>query len=1155
MRRRTFWPYAGLFAVLLVVVPCYQAYAVIPAVVGPVQALVAILPQLMALLLAAVVAMFKPETYKAFLKFIWSNKIMTTCMVAAIVAVIWYAPMLFGGKVTVEQSGAPWMFMRGNMERSGAVPGASGPMKGAKVMWSYAGKKRERVDSSAAVVGNRIYSTSAVLNLFGGKYSGSGVLYCRDTAGGGVVWEYTGAGMDGPNLASIFSSPALGGEYDKPKKGDKGKDGKPPENEPGRYLVCGEGYHIDINSRLFCLDLKPLKEGKKNPELVWVKQGTSHFESSPAIIKCADGKWRTYMGGGDDGIWAVELDKPGKITWMIEGTRSYYVHVDCKELEQVKALDGKNVKVDCIVERFDATMADPGQVLITKVNKTEEIAKLSTITTDAGDQDFRRTVVGTVRIGDVPSVEGATPGTRKTLEKASTVRIDIPRYYADVESAPAAVNLPVDPKDPKGKQQTLVFVGNGLHLKDFDKNGKEIPRKHSGAKRLQGGSGLVCLDGLTGEEKWFHEVPNPLFSAPTIVRNLTLKNEKGEDVKTTDVVIAGYGEGDFVNLGKGPGHVVCLDIHDVTNGKPRVLWEATTGATILGAVAVKDGLAHACSADGKLYIIDITTLAKPLQDEKHPSAKVVKAIPLGVSLVCSPSVTEEAVYVTSMSGTAYCVDRESYNVRWKLSVMPCGDMYASPVVAGGKVYVGSPGQGLYCLTEGTSNYIRPWSGPGGTVNRAGASDNLGLPTVEGGRAPRKWKDYALIERIQDGDDERIVSRTVPGPLAACGDLLYTQAKRSSKDEKASLACIQVTPTKGIERWLVDLGGPTTALAARKGRAYALVGKGDLEQNLFCLDATNGKKLWNTGALYAGGVLTLTENRLFVAKGPELVCLDPDTGEDVWKREFADISGPPAAAHGLLFAAQGGDKPRLACMEDGAGRELWSALLPGKPLGAITCTGDRVAVICEVKNGEDTEGVIIVASLIDGKRLGKFELPAPALGHPVLSDEYMAVAAKDGRIYAFDAKGKLLRENGIYVGKPAQDPALIGGILVYAGNKKLATWNLTAGTYPWNYYGQRVMGKVYAAPVVMGETVFVTTQKRGLIAVGIQPVVSLLTGMKAVSVSKESAWLLAEAFATVDKLRAADLSALKKALPANGKLAQSLWDELHKDDKDKKEKAK
>ena len=1144
MRRRTFWPFVGLFAVLLVVVPCYRAWAVVPAVVGPVQALVAILPQLMALLLAAVVAMFKPETYKAFFKFLWSNKILTLCLAGAIFAAVWYGPGLFGGKVTEEQSGAPWMHMRGDLTRCGAVPGARGPMKGAKVMWSYAGRKRERVDSSAAVVGNRVYSTSAVLSLFGGKYSGSGVLYCRDTEGGGVVWKYTGAGMKGPSLASIFSSPAVGGEYDKPAKGAKGKDGKPPGNEPGRYLVCGEGYHIDIDSRLFCLDLLPLKQGQKKPKLVWVKQGTSHFESSPAIVKCHDGKWRTYMGGGDDGIWAVELES-GKVAWMIEGTRSYYVHVKCKQIEQIKALEGKNVRVDCIVERFAATMFDPGQVLIMKVRKVEEVDKLTTVSTDAGDEDFRRTLVGTVRIGkEVPSVEGKSPGTRRKLKEASTVRIDIPRYYADVESAPAAVNLPVDPAKPQGPQQTLVFVGNGLPLKDFDAEGRPIPHKTGGQERLQGGSGLVCLDGISGEEKWFHEVSSPLFSAPTVIRNVTIKDKNGEEIKTTDVVIAGYGDGDFVNLGKGPGHVVCLDIHDVTDKRPKVLWSAKTGATILGAVAVKDGLAHACSADGKLYIVDIS------------NGGLVKTIPLGVSLVCGPSVTEEAIYVTSMSGTAYCVDRKSYSVRWKLSVMPCGDMYSSPVVAGGRIYIGSPGQGLYCLKAGTSDYVRPWSGPGGTPSRSGASDSLGLPTVEGTRAPRKWKDYALVERVQKDGSESIVSRTVPGPLAACGKLLYTQAKRSAGDQTACLACLEITPTRGIQRWLADLHGPVTALAAKRGSAYALVGKGDVEQNVFCLDEETGKELWKTGALYARDVLTLTEDRLFLARNQQLVCLNPDTGQSIWNKDFADISGAPAAAHGLVFAAQGGANPRLVCMEDGGGRQMWSSLLPGKPRGAVTCTGDGVAVVCEVSNGGKPAGVIVIVSLIDGKRLGKFEVPAMPTGHPVVSDDYLAVAAEDGRVYAYDAKGKLLREKGILVGKPAQNPALVGGILVYAGKNKLATWNLTAGSYPWGYRGQRVMGRVYSAPVVTGETVFVTTEKRGLIAVGLQPVVRLLSSLKAVTVPKESAWLLAEAFETEEDLRAASLARIKEALPGDTELAAGIHRELHKDDEEKKkEKAR
>ena len=89
MRRETFWCRAAVFALLLVALPAWPAYAVVPAVIGPIQALVAILPQLVALLGAAVVALLKPQTYKTFFKYVWIHKLMSLCVAGSIFGAAW----------------------------------------------------------------------------------------------------------------------------------------------------------------------------------------------------------------------------------------------------------------------------------------------------------------------------------------------------------------------------------------------------------------------------------------------------------------------------------------------------------------------------------------------------------------------------------------------------------------------------------------------------------------------------------------------------------------------------------------------------------------------------------------------------------------------------------------------------------------------------------------------------------------------------------------------------------------------------------------------------------------------------------------------------------------------------------------------------------
>jgi outer membrane protein assembly factor BamB len=1123
VKRRSLWPLAGLLGLVAAMLWHQPAWAVVPAVVGPIQALVAILPQLLAMLGAAAVAMLKPETYKALFKFLWHQKILSLGIIAGIALIIWAVPKVFGGSVAEEQSGVAWAGMRGGPERTGAVPGARGPQEAAKIEWVYAGRKREQVDCSPAVVGNRVFTSSAVLNLFDTSNTGTGVIYCRDTKGGGVVWKYAGEDMD-TKLASIFSSPAVGGVYTDAKR----EDGSPEE---GRYLAVGEGYHVDINCRFLCLDLEPVKRGKK-PELKWFKQATSHVESSPCIHKCTDDVWRTWVGGGDDGFWCVELET-GKLAWMVEGTPAYYLAANCKRLEEVRALAGKLVELDVTVDRRGATMTDPGQVLITEVHgEIKEVTEVPPVTTTAGE-GFRRIVVGRVALGETPTVEDGNTGKRIPLKDAGAVRVEIPRYYTDVESSPVAVDLPVDPKQREGEKRTLVMVGNGLAIKH--ENFGVAPRP-DGAGRDMGTCGVVCFDGITGEEKWFYPVKNPLFTPPTVVQGVTVKPADGQgDERLTDVVLVGYGEGDFVNLGAGPGHILCLDIHDVSEGKPRKLWEVETGSTVLGTIAVKDELAYACSMDGNFYVAGVTDGA------------LRKKIKIGAPMVCSPSVTEDSVYLVTKSGMAYCIDRKSYATRWKFSVSQTVNMFASPAVSRGRVFLGTPDQGMAALCEDPDagrRPIKPFDGPGGDASRAGMADIRGLPSVEGEKAQRKWREYWLR------------GRTVPGPVAACGGAIYLQLKPAGEAAGPPLlACVDAE--NGSERWAVAPGGPVTALSASEQRVYALVGMNGREQNLYCVDAADGgkkvrttpavhengreqnlhcldaadgwNKVWSTPAVYLKGVLSLARDRVLVARGEYLECLDAETGAFLWKNGLAEVCGPPATAYALVVAAGGGDEPRLVCLEDGRGREIWRTALPGAPLGAVTVAGGLALVACREGQGDAGGYALVGCSLLDGELLWKKPLPAAPTGHLVASDEHVLVAAADGKVYPFGTDGESLREEGLVVGSNPQPPVLVGGLTVLAGRKRLWCWNLANSLPAWTFRGQGLMGEVLAPPVVMNETVYVVTEKRGLVVVGENPVVKRLTTLEWVKVPMDDAWALATGLRTVKALEGADPAKMAKLM--------------------------
>jgi len=291
----------------------FPTFAVIPSALGPLQALMAILPHLLVVLGTALIAISKPKTYRTLIRYCWAHKGLTL-MALAPVGLFFFSGSIFGVKAIDEKGGASWTAFRGGPERNGAVPGSRGPFENARVLWNYfpSGMALQEIDSSPTVVGNRVYFGASLQTPL--KKAGS--ITCLDTETGAVVWQYRGEGMDRP-IQPVFSSPAVGGGT---AAGSSKDPGKVQSGADARYLVSGEGYHEEQNARILCLDLERVRSsgGKQPPEFKWSVQTTSHVETGPAIFEN-----KVYAGAGDDGWWCIDLET-GKVIWRLEGN-AYYV--------------------------------------------------------------------------------------------------------------------------------------------------------------------------------------------------------------------------------------------------------------------------------------------------------------------------------------------------------------------------------------------------------------------------------------------------------------------------------------------------------------------------------------------------------------------------------------------------------------------------------------------------------------------------------------------------------------------------------------------------------------------------------------------------------------------------------------------------------------
>ncbi|KPL01766.1 MAG: hypothetical protein AMK75_03975, partial [Planctomycetes bacterium SM23_65] len=156
----------------------------------------------------------------------------------------------------------------------------------ADLRWRFEDGKIKTFYASPAVVGNRLYVTSAQYEIF----SDRGAIYGIDADSGDLVWKF-----NADRYRATFSSPAIW----------------------GKYLVVGEGLHQTEDSRVFCLDLEKSEQARRGVVL-WQFRTQSHVESSPCV---ADGK--VCIGAGDDGLYCFALEggaggKPN-VLWHLSG--------------------------------------------------------------------------------------------------------------------------------------------------------------------------------------------------------------------------------------------------------------------------------------------------------------------------------------------------------------------------------------------------------------------------------------------------------------------------------------------------------------------------------------------------------------------------------------------------------------------------------------------------------------------------------------------------------------------------------------------------------------------------------------------------------------------------------------------------------------------
>ena len=243
--------------------------AVIPLAVGPLQALLAVLPAILVGIGTAIVALFKPSTFVILFKTLWRMKVTVVLFVALGWAAWQGAKIVFPGVVAdvgaAEAGEFDWPLFRGNEQRSGSVAGTASPASGGL---NWRATNGVTAFSSPTVIGNRAYIVQGNF----GFWANESHLAAYDADTGAPIWRIRPPGME-----ATFSSLSIEGDY----------------------MAVGEGLHETREGRLFVYRFR----GDEEPELLWSYQAEGHLESTPHIHE-----GRVYIGTSYAGWFCFELE-------------------------------------------------------------------------------------------------------------------------------------------------------------------------------------------------------------------------------------------------------------------------------------------------------------------------------------------------------------------------------------------------------------------------------------------------------------------------------------------------------------------------------------------------------------------------------------------------------------------------------------------------------------------------------------------------------------------------------------------------------------------------------------------------------------------------------------------------------------------------------
>ncbi len=387
--------------------------------------------------------------------------------------------------------------------------------------------------------------------------------------------------------------------------------------------------------------------------------------------------------------------------------------------------------------------------------------------------------------------------------------------------------------------------------------------------------------------------------------------------------------------------------------------------------------ARAIASDWPMFHHD-TSLSGYTDDHAPNTNYVLWTFQTGSQVRSSPAVVGDTVYVGSLDGNLYALDKYTGAAVWSFNAVT--PIYSSPAVDSGIVYFLATGGNFYALDANTGALVWNTSiglGPWDWASPAVHNGNVFIASSTGYL-------YSFNAATGSTNWTTMVGGTPDSPISVANGLVYTGTHNFDNSSPTLVAVDELT---GAIVWTYDYflnHGGVTGMVNSNGAAIV-----DGDGNGM-LDAYFGVYNW-------GGVSNQAVN------------LDAASGVETWSQNInGNSTSTPAVHGGKVFI--GSDDGKLYALDAISGNVIWTFQSNGQIWSAPAVSGDGKVCFGSLDHTvycvDEQTGALIWSYYTGASRL---------YSSAAISDGMLYIGNENGKVYAF---GSVKIDIDI---KPGSDP--------------------------------------------------------------------------------------------------------------------------------------